>query len=352
MPIIDADTHVIECEQTWTYMDKVDEDLRSKIVTTSAPVKHLGESPMAGQNFWLVDGRMYIIGGQKAECYPVGTRDVGDPDARIAHMDELGIDTQVLIPSFFLGSIIGRADTELALAKSYNRWMADVCVSRQARLRWLVVPSLKNIDATCLMMEEGRKNGAVELVMRGYEGNVTVDDPRFQPLYAKAADLDMAIILHIGNGSPSFDEVRSSSGKMGNIIAFIMPMVVAFNALMMSDIPKKYKSLRFGFMEGGSMWLPFVLNKADRFAETYDLKRTTDNALADSRLYVSCEVHENLPDILKWTGDGNLVVGTDYGHADESMELEAHRLILERDDLPAGAAQRMVDDNAQALYAL
>ena len=352
MQVIDADTHVIECEQTWAYMDKADEALRPKIVTSSEPVTHKRESPMAGQTFWLVDGRLYMKGGQKASRYPDGTRDLTDPDARIAHMNELGIDTQILIPSFFLGSIIEHADAELAAVKSYNRWMADVCHGHSDKLRWLVVPSLKNIDATCAMMEEGRKNGAVGLMMRGYEGNITIDDPRFEPLYAKAADLDMTIALHIGNGSPSFDEVRNTSGKKGNIVAFIMPMVVAFNALMMSDIPNKYPKLRFGFLEGGSMWLPFVLNKADRFAETYNLKRNTENALADSRFYVTCEAHEDIPEILKWAGESSLVIGSDYGHADTSTELEAHRLILERDDLPAGAARRMVDDNARALYGL
>ncbi len=352
MAVIDADTHVIECEQTWAYMDKADETLRPKIVTANEPVTHKRESPMAGHGFWLVDGRMYMKGGQKADHYPQGTRDLTDPDARIAHMDELGVDTQILIPSFFLGSIIGRADTELALAKSYNRWMADVCNGRTERLRWLVVPSLKNIEASCTMMEEGREHGAVGVMLRGYEGNITIDDPSFDPIYRTAADLDMAVALHIGNGSPSFDEVRNTSGKKGNIVAFIMPMMVAFNALMMSDIPQKYPALRFGFLEGGSMWLPFVLNKADRFADTYGLKRSAENALADSRMYVTCEAHEDLPEILKWAGERNLVVGTDYGHADTSTELEAHRLILQRNDLPEGAARRMVDDNARTLYGL
>ena len=352
MPIIDADTHVIECEQTWSYMDKADEHLRPKIITSTEPVTHKRESPMAGHSFWLVDGRMYMKGGQKADRYPEGTRELADPEARIAHMDELGIDTQILIPSFFLGSIIEHADAELAAAKSYNRWMADVCHSRSDRLRWLVVPSLKNIDATCAMMEEGRKNGAVGLLMRGYEGNSTIDRPELEPIYTKAADLDLAIALHIGNGSPSFDEVRNTSGKKGNIVAFIMPMMVAFNALMMSDIPKKYPALRFGFLEGGSMWLPFVLNKADRFADTYGLKRTTEKALADARFYVTCEAHEDLPEILKWAGNESLVIGSDYGHADTSTELEAHSLIMGRSDLPAGAAKRMADDNARALYGL
>ncbi|MFL2771147.1 MAG: amidohydrolase family protein [Rhodospirillaceae bacterium] len=352
MRIIDADTHVIETEQTWNYMDKADEHLRPKIITSREPITHKRESPMAGHSFWLVDGRLYMKGGQKADWYPDGSRDLADPEVRIAHMDDLGITTQILIPSFFLGSIIEHSDAELAVAKSYNRWMADVCHSRTNRLRWLVVPSLKNIEATCKMMEEGRDNGAVGVMMRGYEGNITIDDAAFEPIYAKAADLDMAIALHIGNGSPSFDEVRNTSGKKGNIVAFIMPMVVAFNALMMSDIPKRYPALRFGFLEGGSMWLPFVLNKADRFADTYNLKRATESVLSDCRFYITCEAHENLPEILRWAGSNSLVIGSDYGHADTSTELEAHRLILSRDDLPQGAAERMADDNARALYGL
>jgi predicted TIM-barrel fold metal-dependent hydrolase len=352
MAVIDADTHVIECDQTWAYFDKADEALRPKIVKSDTPVTHKRESPMAGQEFWLADGRMYMKGGQASSRYPDGTRDLTNPDARIAHMNDLGVDTQILIPSFFLGSIIEHADAELAMAKSYNRWMADVCHTRTDRLRWLVVPSLKNIEATCAMMEKGRKAGACGLMLRGYEGNSTIDDPRYDPLFAKAAELDMAIALHIGNGSPSFDEVKNTSGKKGNIVAFIMPMVIAFNALMMSDIPQRYSSLRFGFLEGGSMWLPFVLNKADRFAKTYDLKRNVESALADNRMFVACESHEDLPTILKWAGDSNLVIGTDYGHADTSTELDAHRLIIERTDLPPGAAKRMAGENAKALFGL
>lgn len=139
MAVIDADTHVVECEQTWSYMDKADDHLWPKIVAVSEPVTHKRESPTGGYDFWLVDGRMYMKGGQKSPRYPDGTRDLTDPDVRIAHMDELGIDTQILIPSFFLGSIIEHADAELAVAKSYNRWMADVCHSRTDRLRWVVI---------------------------------------------------------------------------------------------------------------------------------------------------------------------------------------------------------------------
>ena len=56
----------------------------------------------------------------------MATRDLADVGARIKHMDELGIDIQVLYPSIFLDQCTERADTEVALCGAYNRWLADV----------------------------------------------------------------------------------------------------------------------------------------------------------------------------------------------------------------------------------
>jgi len=41
-----------------------------------------------------------------------------DIDARLAHMDELGVDIQVLYPTLFLRPVTTRAEVEAALYKS------------------------------------------------------------------------------------------------------------------------------------------------------------------------------------------------------------------------------------------
>lgn len=51
-------------------------------------------------------------------------------------------------------------------------------------------------------------------------------------------------------------------------------------------------------------------------------------------------------------GDDNLVIGTDYGHADSSTELFALRTFSQLEALPAETRRKILDDNARALYGL
>ena len=45
-----------------------------------------------------------------------------------------------------------------------------------------------------------------------------------------------------------------------------------------------------------------------------------------SRMYVTCQVDEDLPYILKVAGEDSLMVGSDYTHRDSSMEYEFRAL--------------------------
>jgi hypothetical protein len=49
-----------------------------------------------------------------------------DVDARPCAMHDMGVDTQVVYPTFFNGAA-GSSMAETALARGYSRWMADRC---------------------------------------------------------------------------------------------------------------------------------------------------------------------------------------------------------------------------------
>ena len=51
-------------------------------------------------------------------------------------------------------------------------------------------------------------------------------------------------------------------------------------------------------------------------------------------------------------GAGVLMIGTDYGHQDMSVALDALRTLGERGDLDPVVAQKIVDENPRALYGL
>jgi predicted TIM-barrel fold metal-dependent hydrolase len=69
-------------------------------------------------------------------------------------------------------------------------------------------------------------------------------------------------------------------------------------------------------------------------------------------MYVACQVTDDLEYVLKYAGEGQLVVGTDYGHADTSAEIEALRKLKDDGKVSPAVADRILDQNARALYGL
>ena len=188
------------------------------------------------------------------------------------------------------------------------------------------------------------------------------NDEYFYPVYEEAQRLDMPICFHVGSGVPDFTPSREFS--FGRFIRIGMPAVHAFHSFILHGVPDKFPTLRFGFIEANSSWVPFVLYDLQRRLKTrqktdnvmsgpaYDMP---DDVLKKNRLYVTIQVDEDLPYIVRHTGIDNLLVGSDYTHADASMELEFTKRLQERvdqGDLPEGAVQKIVYDNPKTFYAL
>src|SRR2546423_14734604 len=98
---------------------------------------------------WLFGGtaRLRRFRSDQATGTTRETRELLDVDARLRHMDELGIEAQALYPTTFLHSVTDRPDMELALCKPYNRWMADGPAGSGGRLRGVPQSPLLSIPA-------------------------------------------------------------------------------------------------------------------------------------------------------------------------------------------------------------
>jgi predicted TIM-barrel fold metal-dependent hydrolase len=79
---------------------------------------------------------------------------------------------------------------------------------------------------------------------------------------------------------------------------------------------------------------------------------TGPQLMEQNRLYVACEVHEDLPYILQTSGEDHLIIGSDYSHADPHMEINPVRGLRSRTDVPPRVIEKILDDNARALYGL
>jgi len=144
MAVIDADAHVVEWERTWEYMDESEMAFRPRVmVFKDAAQKPSGQR--AGE-YWMIGGRVFAKDGNIGFDIPKEKREAADIEARLAHMDDLGVDVQVLYPSLFLRMMTALPHVDAALCKSYNRWLADIWQAGKGRLRWVVIPPLHYMD--------------------------------------------------------------------------------------------------------------------------------------------------------------------------------------------------------------
>ena len=133
--------------------------------------------------------------------------------------------------------------------------------------------------------------------------------------------------------------------------------ISAFTALATSGVMDQFASLRVGFIETGASWVPYL--HTDLVAKHLRLTSSPFDFKADvfrrNRFYVACQTTDDLPYILKFGLEDNLLVGTDYGHADQSAELEALDTIEQRGatgEIPSGVARKILDDNPRRFYGL
>jgi len=358
MLTIDADAHVLETEHTWDFMEGEDRKYRPKLVAPRDDER---------AERWLIDGKLrglrpLTLSEQELSRQTERTgrdvvtskaaRQMDDVEMRLKDMDRLGIDIQVLHNTIGIEQTCDRPEVEIALCRSWNRWLADIWKQGQGRLRWSMMPPILSIQNAIDEMRFAKEHGAVAVCMRPVEGSRLLVDPYFHPIYDEAQRLDLAIAVHIANGNPVvLDLFRSPYQTGGGFGAFRIPTVMGCQQVLTSDLPQQFPKLRWGFIEASAQWVPWVVADAkERFAVAG--RPIPENPLAEYRVYVTCQSNDDLPFVLKHAGEDNIVIGTDYGHFDASSELDAITLLKNMDDIPERAIIKIVDDNPRALYAL
>ena len=339
---IDADAHVIETEETWEYMEGADRKFMPRMVAPSQE-----SSP---DEYWLVDERVHIRSVNVGRDTPPASRELRDVAVRLKHMDELGVDVQVLYPTIFLMPVTARAEVEVALCRGYNRWLAAVCKEAGGRLRWTAVLPLLNMEEALNEVRYARQNGACGIFIRGTEGDRLLTDPYFYPLYDEAARLDIPLCVHSASGTFSLFELYRYEPV--GFSKFKLVIVGAFHSVVLAGIPQRFPGLKLAFLEVSAQWLPYVYRDLTKRFRMEGREFAGATLLSDSRIYVGVENNDDLPYVIDNAGDDNLVVGSDYGHADSATELMALGRLNDDPRLTPVTTEKILDHNPKALYGI
>lgn len=353
MPVIDADAHVIETERTWESI----ENSRSR-PTLFAPA----DAP--DNQHWVVDGkirrRAALLRGPQASpnaqrgrakntATPEEAREMANLDLRLQHMDQLGIDIQILHNTLFIEAVADLPETDMEVCHSWNRWLADIWSRGDGRFRWSCVLPLSNMNDAVDEIRFAKNNGAVAVCMRPLEASRTLPDPYFYPIYEEASSQNMAMAIHIGNGNTTVCDVMRSPYDPGSAFGLFRAMTaVACHSYILSELPKRFPDLRWAFIEASSQWMPWVAHEVASRSEKISAK----SIFKELPIYVTCQTDDDLPYVLEYAGENSLVIGTDYGHFDPGSEVDAISILKDRKDISDTVLKKILDENPRRLYGL
>ena len=367
MGFVDCDSHLIEGEETWSYLDPSEQMYQPMLTQLPKAASFAGQTLTTSQpdEFWLAGDTWTSHSPPdsnrrgNANVYAPESTHLLDPAVRISDLDALGIEMQLLISSFFIGIEIDHPLAEAAIARSYNRWAADVVGEHTDRFRWSLRPPLRLLERAFEELEFGAANGAAGIHVRGIEHGYYLSDPYFYPLYERAQDLNLAILVHVGAALRRVD-----NQPIGKVLAsppaffgHVSTLMAGFHAVISSDLHERFPRLRWGFLEGGATWATAVLQQHARLVASastdfLDLRPVTPDELEAKNVFIACEADEDLPYLTKVLGENVLCIGSDYAHNDVGSELAAHTTVLNRTDISASVAHKIVDTNGRKLLGL
>jgi uncharacterized protein len=360
MRVIDCDAHVEESVETWQYLDPEFYLLRP------IPVVFPEDTCFGSHNAaWVIDYKLRFFAATptlmtraREKNVPIAVQEMRDVGQRLSYLDELGIDTQVVFPSLWLGCLAENVELEAALARSYNKFMATQCAQSNGRLWYVAVVTYRRPDLAVQEIRRAKAQGSVAgIYARGIEWDMPLTHPAFWPIYEEAARQDLPITVHVGNGSspmiremlqgvprPTYAHSQPHIHPLGKGLVSGPYVLYAFQQILSSSLLEDFPKLRVGFLEAGSDWTVRLI-KGLRASKGVKI----DQWLGE-RVFVSCALDDDLPYIIGKAGDDFLVTATDFPHGDAFRQDQLAQGLMRRGDLSETTIEKILSGNPQRFF--
>ncbi len=254
-----------------------------------------------------------------------------DVSKRLADMDATGIDIQAL--SISVGQYFHWAEPDLAakIVRLQNEKLAEVCAAHPDRFVPIGAVALQHPELAAEQLTYAvRQLGHRGVMITGSINGEEIAEPRFNPFWARAEELDVVVFLHPKGFSEGNSRLQGN-GRLGNIIGNPLETTVALSHLIFEGTLDRYPGLKLVAAHGGG-FLPSYIgrsdhchNSDDRGCRGEEQKKPSDylkQIYFDSLVYNT----QNLKHLIDEAGVSQIVLGTDYPYGMENRNSVAHVL--------------------------
>jgi aminocarboxymuconate-semialdehyde decarboxylase len=241
--------------------------------------------------------------------------DSPDFSQRIQEMDEVGLDLQLVCQGAGVYADQLPAEQALETVRQSNAILAERLSPHKGRLLGMTALSLKNIEASVKEIERTAAQGFRAVLLYPHvDGEMLVDTPAMDPIFAKIAELHLPIFLH-GAGTAQHPSLkRLEDGGAGVAYAVLSDAEVAECCLRMiaGGVFDRYANLKIVIRSSGG-GLPLLLHRffwkhrgprgEKRYSEIFLEHFLIDCASSDAR---------TLAFLIDRMGEDHIVFGSDY----------------------------------------
>ena len=266
-----------------------------------------------------------------------------DREARLAVMDEQGVDAMVLFPTLAVcveHFMKENPERTYLNVHAFNRWLEeDWGFGTDGRIHAVPLLSLLDLDAAVAELEWVLDRGARFIHLRpGPQGGKNPADPELDPFWERANEAGITVCFHISESG--YNEMLSvhwgedpnpSSHKQSAFqwTSFYgdLPIMQTISGLTFMNFFGRFPNLRVMSVENGSLWVPYLLAAMDKMKGMgrngpwpggYVKGRPSE--IVKEKVFVSPYHEEDVPALCETIGAGQVLFGSDYPHAEGLAE--------------------------------
>lgn len=295
-----------------------------------------------------------------------------DRDARLATMDEQGLEAVLLFPTLGCGvehALRFDIPATVASVTAFNRWLDDDWgLSYRDRIIAAPMISLADPDAAIAEIDWALGQGARVVHVRpapvptgGPKGR-SLGDKRHDPVWARLAEADVPVAFHLGDsgynttlgaawGGPEEFAPFREPDLLGSVIIGDRAIHDTMASLIVHGVFKRHPGLRVASIENGSDWIyPLVkgLRKTANRAPWVFAEDPVDTIRR--HVWVTPYYEEDLRRLADTIGVERVLFGSDWPHGEGLADPAA--FVDELTGFSPEEQQRIMRDNCAELVGL
>jgi predicted TIM-barrel fold metal-dependent hydrolase len=242
--------------------------------------------------------------------------------------------------------------------RAQHRYLNDMCTPHPHRLKSLIVVSARNVEESVKEIEAWAGSSWAVGIQPYMPLDYPVDHPDLEPLWRAAEENNLAVVHHsFASGYPGYRDLWSNP-FIGRTASHPWGAMRFVSAVFGSGMMDRHPSLRVAILESGFGWLPFWGVRMDDQVEymgyvAEDLQHKPSEYMTSGRFFASIVLHEG-PQMMRMVsdllGDGILMFGSDYPHAESRFPNSVDKVLAWREVVNEKAIEKLLWGNPVRLF--